>query len=95
MRSSRTIKCTSMTRRLCRSVALAASMLGALLALSSQAFAEDDWLRSIPEFELNDQAGNTHTLADYADSDLLVFYVQGVGCPIARIAVPSYREARA
>ena len=95
MRSSRTIKCTSMTRRLCRSVALAASMLGALLALSSQAFAEDDWLRSIPEFELSDQAGNTHTLADYADSELLVFYVQGVGCPIARIAVPSYREVRA
>lgn len=95
MRSSRTMKCTSMTRRLGRSVALAASMLGALLALSSQAFAEDDWLRSIPEFELSDHAGETHTLADYADRDLLVLYVQGVGCPIARIAVPSYREVRA
>jgi peroxiredoxin len=95
MRSSRTMKCTSMTRRLGRSVALAASMLGALLALSSQAFAEDDWLRSIPEFELSDQGGKTHTLADYADRDLLVLYVQGVGCPIARIAVPSYREVRA
>jgi peroxiredoxin len=89
------MKCTSMTRRLGRSVALAASMLGALLALSSQAFAEDDWLRSIPEFELSDQGGKTHTLADYADRDLLVLYVQGVGCPIARIAVPSYREVRA
>ena len=89
------MKCTSMTRRLGRSVALAASMLGALLALSSQAFAEVDWLRSIPEFELSDQAGKTHTLADYADRDLLVLYVQGVGCPIARIAVPSYREVRA
>jgi len=89
------MKCTSMTRRLGRSVALAASMLGALLALSSQAFAEDDWLRSIPEFELSDHAGETHTLADYADRDLLVLYVQGVGCPIARIAVPSYREVRA
>jgi len=95
MRSSRTMKCTSMTRRLGRSVALAASMLGALLTLSSQAFAEDDWLRSIPEFELSDQGGKTHTLADYADRDLLVLYVQGVGCPIARIAVPSYREVRA
>ena len=95
MRSLRTMKCTSMTRRLGRSVALAASMLGALLALSSQAFAEVDWLRSIPEFELSDQAGKTHTLADYADRDLLVLYVQGVGCPIARIAVPSYREVRA
>ena len=95
MRSSRTFKCSSLTGRLGRSVALAVSLLGTLLAFSSQAVAEDDWLRSIPEFELSDQAGKTHTLADYADRDLIVFYVQGVGCPIARIAVPSYREVRA
>ena len=95
MRSSRTFKCSSLTDRLGRSVALAVSLLGTLLAFSSQAVAEDDWLRSIPEFELSDQAGKTHTLADYADRDLIVFYVQGVGCPIARIAVPSYREVRA
>ena len=95
MRSSRTFKCSSLTHRLGRSVALAVSLLGTLLAFSSQAVAEDDWLRSIPEFELSDQAGKTHTLADYADRDLIVFYVQGVGCPIARIAVPSYREVRA
>ena len=95
MRSSRTFKCSSLTGRLGRKVALAVSLLGTLLAFSSQAVAEDDWLRSIPEFELSDQTGKTHTLADYADRDLLVFYVQGVGCPIARIAVPSYREVRA
>jgi peroxiredoxin len=95
MRSSRTFKCSSLTHRLGRSVALAVSLLGTLLAFSSQAVAEENWLRSIPEFELSDQAGKTHTLADYADRDLIVFYVQGVGCPIARIAVPSYREVRA
>ena len=25
----------------------------------------DDWLRSVPEFELTDHLGNTHTLKDY------------------------------
>ena len=54
----------------------------------------DDWLRSVPDFELADHLGNTHTLKDYEKYDLAVFYVQGVGCPIARIALPNYREVR-
>lgn len=54
----------------------------------------DEWLRTIPEFELTDHTGKTHTLANYQDYELAVFYVQGVGCPIARIAVPNYREVR-
>ena len=54
----------------------------------------DDWLRSVPEFELTDHLGNSHTLQDYKQYDLAVFYVQGVGCPIARIALPNYREVR-
>ena len=54
----------------------------------------DDWLRSVPEFELTDQLGDVHTLEDYEKYDLAVFYVQGVGCPIARIALPNYREVR-
>lgn len=54
----------------------------------------DDWLRSVPEFELTDQNGNTHRLEDYQQYDYAVFYVQGVGCPIARIAVPNFREIR-
>jgi peroxiredoxin len=71
-------------------VSFAASLI--LLSTTAQA---DDWLRSIPAFELSDQAGVTHTLEQYAERDLVVMYVQGVGCPIARIAVPSYREIRA
>lgn len=55
----------------------------------------DEWLRSVPEFELTDQLGTTHTLDNYMDNDFVVFYVQGVGCPIARIALPNYREVRA
>ncbi len=54
----------------------------------------DDWLRSIPDFELTDQNGKVHTLDDYKEYDYAVFYVQGVGCPIARIAVPNFREVR-
>lgn len=75
---------------LLRGVSFAASLI--LLSTTAQA---DDWLRSIPAFELSDQAGVTHTLEQYAERDLVVMYVQGVGCPIARIAVPSYREIRA
>ena len=62
--------------------------------LSSLAAVADDWLRSIPEFELSDQLGVVHTLEQYADKEFVVFYVQGVGCPIARIALPNYREVR-
>ena len=54
----------------------------------------DEWLRSIPEFELTDQLGATHSLDKYQDKEFVVFYVQGVGCPIARIALPNYREVR-
>lgn len=63
------------------------------LALSATTLA-DEWLRTIPEFELTDQHGETHTLANYEQYDYVVFYVQGVGCPIARIALPNYREVR-
>ena len=64
------------------------------MGFSISAMAQDDWLRSIPEFELTDQNGVTHTLEQYKDNDFIVMYVQGVGCPIARIALPNYREVR-
>lgn len=54
----------------------------------------DEWLRSIPDFSLTDQFGKTHTLEQYKQDELLVLYVQGVGCPIARIALPNYRAVR-
>ena len=64
------------------------------LTVSSISVIADGWLRSIPEFELTDHLGKTHTLDDYTKYDYAVFYVQGVGCPIARIALPNYREVR-
>ncbi len=68
-------------------------MSTAVLFTAASALA-DDWLRSIPEFELTDHLGNVHTLDDYKEYEYAVFYVQGVGCPIARIALPNYREVR-
>ncbi len=65
----------------------------AALCISVAALA-DDWLRTIPEFELTDHLGAMHSLAQYADKEFIVLYVQGVGCPIARIALPNYREVR-
>jgi len=64
------------------------------LAVSTVVVLADDWLRSMPEFELTDHLGEVHNLDSYRDFELAVFYVQGVGCPIARIALPNYREVR-
>ena len=64
------------------------------LLIASTATLADEWLRSIPDFELSDYLGAIHTLEQYADKEFVVFYVQGVGCPIARIALPNYREVR-
>ena len=66
----------------------------ALAIFATAVVANDDWLRSMPEFELTDHLGEIHTMESYSNYDLAVFYVQGVGCPIARIALPNYREVR-
>jgi len=52
----------------------------------------DDYLKTIKDFELQDQLGVTHSLAEYADKDYIVMYIHGSGCPIARLSVPSYLE---
>lgn len=69
-------------------------LLGLALVALSATSAADDWLKSLPDFELVDQHGVTHTLDQYRDNKFIVMYVQGVGCPIARIALPQYREVR-
>lgn len=66
---------------------------GSLALASSLSFA-DEWLKSIPEFSLEDHTGKVHSLDMYTDSKFVVLYVQGNGCPIARIALPNLREVR-
>jgi peroxiredoxin len=68
---------------------------GVFAAVTQLAMAADDWLKTIPEFSLPDHLGNTHDLDMYHDKEFVVFYVQGNGCPIARIALPNLREVRA
>jgi peroxiredoxin len=69
-------------------------MLGLGFIFASSPLLADEWLKSLPDFELQDQHGSYHNLDEYRDRELLVMYVQGVGCPIARIALPNYREVR-
>jgi len=69
-------------------------LVSTTILFSATSALADEWLRSIPEFELKDHLGEVHSLEKYQDSEYVVFYVQGVGCPIARIAVPNYREIR-
>ena len=69
-------------------------LVGLLSAFTQFTLAADEWLKSIPEFTLTDNLGNTHSLDKYQDKQFLVFYVQGNGCPIARIALPNLREVR-
>jgi len=63
------------------------------VALASSAFA-DDYLRSVKDFTLTDQNGKVHSLSDYKDIQYLVMFVNGVGCPISRLAVPDYLAVR-
>ena len=74
--------------------ALGKALIATVALFTAVSALADEWLRSIPEFELTDQNGKVHTLEDYKEYDYAVFYVQGVGCPIARIAVPNFREVR-
>ena len=64
------------------------------LLASAASVQADEWLRSIPDFNLGDHLGKQHSLEQYQQYDYVAFYVQGVGCPIARIALPNYREVR-
>ena len=90
------MKMTAKLSALSAFTAKAALCLALVLGLTSHISATDGggWLRTMPEFELQDHLGKTHTLDQYQDAELVVFYVQGVGCPISRIAVPSFREVR-
>ena len=52
--------------------------------------AADNYLSPIIDFELEDQNNIVHTFEQYTQEKYLVLYVNGVDCPISRIAVPDY-----
>ena len=51
-------------------------LIGAVLFACTMANASDEWLKTLPDFELQDQHGATHTLDQYRDRELLVMYVK-------------------
>jgi len=67
-------------------VALSVSVFDSLYA--------QEFLRPIINFELPDQNNKIHTLEEYQEKDYLVLYVNGVGCPISRIAVPDFVDVQ-
>lgn len=74
--------------------------MAALTALTLSAHAEDkftvreDLPMQFPEFRLPDLDGNEHRLSDWEDSEAVVFFLQGNGCPIVRQSFPYLKEIR-
>lgn len=50
--------------------------------------------QKVENFQLLDQAGQSHTLYDAAGDKAIVLMIQGNGCPIVRQAIPALREIR-
>ena len=48
----------------------------------------------VGDFALLDHEGRFHQLSRYADQDAVVVFVQGNGCPIARLALPALKDVR-
>jgi peroxiredoxin len=65
-------------------------LLATFVAMLSVLVHADEYLKTMKDFELSDQHGVMHKLSEYEDKELLVVYVHGSGCPIARLSVPTY-----
>lgn len=63
----------------------------ALLCLFSFSSYADDYLRTIGDFTLTTVTGETVTLSEHTE-ELVAIYIQGNGCPIARLGSHDYRE---
>ena len=64
--------------------------LALLLSIPSISFA-DDYLRTIGDFTLTTVAGEEVTLSNHSE-ELVAIYIQGNGCPIARLGSHDYKE---
>lgn len=73
-----------------KSVRYIAFAVMAMLPFMAQA--NNGWLKSVKEFELESHLGGTHRLEDYADRDFVVMYIHGSGCPIARLSISAFNE---
>jgi len=60
--------------------------------LPFMAQANDGWLKSVKDFELESHLGGTIKLEDYVEQDFVVIYIHGSGCPIARLSIASFNN---
>jgi peroxiredoxin len=66
-------------------------IFAALLCLFSISSYANDYLRTIGDFTLTTVTGETVTLSEHTE-ELVAVYIQGNGCPIARLGSHDYRE---
>jgi|APGre2960657423_1045063.scaffolds.fasta_scaffold177122_1 peroxiredoxin len=66
-------------------------ILVALLFLLPTSSSADDFLRTIGDFTLTTVAGEEVTLSNHSE-ELVAIYIQGNGCPIARLGSHDYKE---
>jgi len=73
-------------------------MIRSLMLLTLAATACQAWALKpgdhVENFRLMDDRGGSHELYYYGDADVVVFMVQGNGCPIVRNAMPRFKELR-
>ena len=66
-------------------------ILAALLMLLPTISLADDFLRTIGDFTLTTITGEEITLSNHSE-ELVAIYIQGNGCPIARLGSHDYKE---
>ncbi len=66
-------------------------IIALLLWLAPFGVFADDYLRTIGDFTLTTVTGETVTLSEHTE-ELVAIYIQGNGCPIARLGSHDYKE---
>jgi peroxiredoxin len=66
-------------------------IIASLFCLVSLVSYADDYLRTVEDFTLNTVTGEEVTLSNHSEN-LVAIYIQGNGCPIARLGSHDYRQ---
>ena len=66
-------------------------IIATLFCLASLVSYADDYLRTVEDFTLATVSGEEVTLSNHSE-ELVAIYIQGNGCPIARLGSHDYRE---
>jgi peroxiredoxin len=66
-------------------------IIATLFCLASLVSYADDYLRTVEDFTLTTVSGEEVTLSNHSE-ELVAIYIQGNGCPIARLGSHDYKE---